>query len=268
MLLRERLFSEPMSFMFGCLIWIPLAIWIISLMRWMISGEVDLILGLAGMGMAVLLGYIAINPPAPQVSIMAFIAVVGTIIMFPFVSSAMNKRSLKAMDVEDVERAYYALKLRPDNVAAKFKIARMLYDMGYPGHALRIAENCIAAMPQAFFFEEHRLIMRWRNTPTSPRAFDPLPCLDCRHSNPPGDVNCAACGAPFLLDRLKGKVLPSALGKRLMAAWIVMVAALAGLPLIASLGGLFAVLGIFILLVITVTVLIVAFRTPDEGVAA
>ncbi|MEZ0327898.1 MAG: hypothetical protein ACAH95_18540 [Fimbriimonas sp.] len=268
MQLKERIFSEPISFMFGCLIWIPLAIWIISLMRWMISGEVDLILGLTGMCMAVLLGYIAINPPAPQVSILAFVAVVVTMVMYPIVAHAMNKRSLKAMDVEDLERAYYALKTRPDNVAAKFKIARLLYDMGYPGHALRIAENCIAAMPQAFFYEEHRLIARWRITPTSPRAFDPIPCLECSQSNPPGNVNCAACGAPFLLDRMKGKVLPSTLGKRLMAAWIVMVAVLAGLPLIASIGGLVAVFGIFTLLVISVAVLLVAFRNPDRGVAA
>ncbi len=267
MLLRERMFSEPISFLFGCLIWIPLAIWIISLVRWMVSGDVDMILGFLGIGMAILLGYIAINPPAPLVSILAFVAVLGTVVMFPFVRIAMDKRSLKAMDVEDLERAYYALKLRPDNVAARFKIARLLYDMGYPGHALRIAESCIATMPQAFFFEEHRLIMRWRTTPTSPRAFDPLPCLDCNHANPPGDVNCASCGAPFLLDRAKGKVMPGSLGKRLMAAWIVMVAVLAGLPLIASFGGLFAVLGIFCLLVLSVTVLMVAFRTPAEGMA-
>jgi hypothetical protein len=268
MLLRDRIFLEPASFVLGCLIWIPLAIWIVSLMRWMVGGEVDLILGIFGIAMAVLLGYIAINPPAPQYSVFAFVAVAGTVVMFPFVRAAMNRRGLRALDVEDLERAYNAVRTRPDNVAAKFKIARMIYDMGYPGHALRIAENCIATMPQAFFLEEHRLVMRWRNTPTAPRAFDPLPCIECGQSNPPGNVNCSACGAPFLLDRIRGKLLPASLGKRLMAAWIVMVAALAGLPLIASFGGLTAVLGIFLLLIISAVVLVIAFRTPDKGVAA
>ncbi|HSI73310.1 MAG TPA: zinc ribbon domain-containing protein [Fimbriimonas sp.] len=267
MLLRDRIFTETGSFLLGCMIWIPLAIWVISLVRWMVSGEVDVVLGLPGILLGVVIGYVALVPPAPIFSAIAFVVVCSTVIMYPFMSKAMTTRSLKSIDMEDLERAYHALQLRPDNWAAKFKIATLLYNMGYPGHALRIAEACIATMPQTFFVEEHRQVMRWRMTPTHPKAFDPISCIECGQSNPPGNVHCAACGSPFLLDRIRGKLLPSTLGKKLLAAWIVMVAVIAGLPLVASLGGAGAVLGIVALLVLACGVLYLAFRSPDKGVA-
>jgi hypothetical protein len=268
MLLHDRLFTETGSFVLGCLIWIPLAIWVVSLVRWMITGDVDVLLGLPGIILAVAIGYLALVPPAPIYSAIAFVIVCSTVIMYPFMSTAMTRRNLKAIDLEDLERAYGALHQRPDNWAAKFKIARLLYEMGYPGHALRIAENCAASMPQAFFIEEHRLIARWRMTPTHPKAFDPLPCIECGQSNPPGNVHCAACGAPFLLERIKGKLLPSTLGKKLLAAWIVMVAVIAGLPLVGSFGGVAAFGGIIALLALACGVLYLAFRSPDKGVPA
>ena len=265
MLLRDRIFSDPSSFALGCMAWVPLAIWMISLVRWMISGEIDVIYGVIGCSLAVFLGYLAINPPSPAYSVIVFISVGSMVLAFPFVRYSAHRRSLRGIDVQDVERAYAAVRARPDNVAAKFKIARLIYDMGYPGHALRIAENCMAQMPAAFFVEEQRIVMRWRKTPTPRKAFDPLPCIECGHPNPPGNVFCAACGAPFILDRLKGKILPSGMGRKIMAAWIVMVLVMAALPIVGSLNGFLAFFGIMGLLGFAVAVLYFAFRSPEKG---
>jgi hypothetical protein len=263
-MLRDRIFTEPASFFLGCLVWIPLAIWIISLVRWMIGGEMDVLFGFIGIGVALILGTLAIRPPAPQYSIVTFAAVAGTVVMFPFLRRALNQRSLRSIDMEDLVRAHEMLRLRPDNVSAKFKIARLLYEMGYPGHALRIAENCIATMPQAFFLEEHRVVARWRVTPTHPSAFNPLPCIECGHPNQPGNVNCAACGSPFLLDRLRGKLLPSNLAKKLMMAWAIMVMTLVSLPLLKSVGGIGAIIGMLLVPALAFVALVYLLHFADK----
>jgi len=259
MTLRDRLFTDPIAFATGCMVWLPLTIWILALVRWMISGEIDLVFGIVGIFMAVGLGYVSIVPPTPQFAYLTFPAVMATVIMFPFVRHSMQRRSLRAVDVEDLERAHDALRQRPDNWAARFRIAKLLFEMGYPGHALRIGENCLAQMPQAFFIEEHRMVQKWRWTKLADHAFHPIRCSECGHPNQPGNVHCAACSEPFLLNRLKGKVMPARLGKKLLAAWITMVALLAGIPLLSTLGGVASVLGIVALMVLAGGVLVLAF---------
>lgn len=266
--IRERIYEHTGSFLAGWAAWLPLCIWIIALVNWMIIGEIDVLFGLAGIGAGLLLGFLAIIPPAPIYSYVALIIISGTVMTFPLARSALNRRQLKAVDLETLERAYHALTLRPDNTAAKFKIARLVYDMGYPGHAIRIAEGCMANAPQSFFMEEHRLLAHWRRLQLTSKAFEPLPCVECHLPNQPGNIKCAACGAPFLLQRAQGKILPGSMGKRLLIAWIVMVGALAGSILMLQLDNPVRLAGIFGLVMLALIVLILSFRPDNKGANA
>lgn len=221
----------------GCVAWIPLGVWIVSLINWMIAGEVDFLSGVLGIWIAIGLGYLAFNPPpdSPIVSLLTFGAILATIAMYPLVRNALARREHRSLDIEGLEKAYQALRENPVNPLAKFRIAKQAYGLGMPGHALAIAESVLPAMPERHFTEEHRLVKHWKAVVTNPDYFHPIVCVECTQSNPPGEVLCRRCAAPFLIQRARGRFISSGLGRRLIAAWMAMVAVIAGIPAAATL---------------------------------
>jgi hypothetical protein len=268
MTLQDRIFLETGSFLGGCIVWIPLALWIVALVHWMIGGEIDVLFGFAGILMAVVLGYYALVPPFPLFSILTLFAVTLTVIAFPFVRTGMTQKSLKAITLEDLEKAYAAARLNSTNAPARFRIAQLVYELGMPGHALRIAEDAIAGAPASFFMEERRIVVRWQRTPLQPTAFAPLPCPECGFANAPGNVHCGACSAPFLLLRARGQFLPGRMGKKLLAGWITMIIVMVAMPAVGSIGGVEAVVGIVALMAAAAGILVLAFLPPRKGVSS
>ncbi|CAN5505074.1 hypothetical protein BH11ARM1_BH11ARM1_16680 [soil metagenome] len=263
--LRDALFHNPLPLLAGCAVWIPLAIWIISLVNWMIVGDIDAVFGIAGVFVAVGLGYVSIDPPTPTFAYYSFPAAMSTVILFPIFRHSLNQRGLRQVDVEDLERAHEALRQRGDNMVAKFQIAKILYELGYPGHALRIAETCLSSTSPSFFPEEVRMVKRWRWAQLKPSAFEPVRCSECGTSNEPGNVLCKQCHSAFLLNRVKGRLLPSTMGRKLLGAWVVMVAVITGIPWLASVGGPSAIVGIFALMILALGVLAFAFLPRSGG---
>ncbi len=228
-------------------------------------GEIDLISGVFGIWAVIGLGYITFKPPRPELSPLAFGLVVVSLISYPFIRSAMERRELRSIDVESVQKAYESLSLRPNNPLAKFKLARLIYGMGFPGHAVTIAEDALAYLPEHMFLEEHKLLKRWKPLVTKPDSYRPIPCVECGTPNAPGLIHCQSCGAPFLLDRLKGKFLPSALGRRLVAAWVAMVFGLLGIPAATTLAPMLGLAVISVLIGAVVVTLFLAFRPDTKG---
>ena len=91
--------AEHSTALIGCLAWLPLAVWIMACVHWLIGGDIDVWTGFAGIVLALGLGYEAINPPVPQLAPLTVVAVFITVIMFPFVRTAMDKKALKAIDI-------------------------------------------------------------------------------------------------------------------------------------------------------------------------
>lgn len=247
----------------GCAIWVPLAVWVVSLVHWMISGEVDFLSGMAGICIAIYLGYIAIKPPIPALSPLSFTAVVLTVMFYPAVRNSLERRELKAIDIEELAKAYRGLGQRPLDPMMKFKVAKQCYIMGMPGHAVAIAESVIGSMPERYFREEHRILNRWRKTPIAQDQFRAIQCVDCGTMNPPGNLHCSQCGAPFLLDRARGKILGKGQGKKLIAAWFAMVACLAGIPSATALPPALSAPLILFLLGASIALVVLAFRGVD-----
>jgi len=252
----------------GCLAWLPLAVWIMACVHWMIGGDIDVITGFAGIAVAVGLGYEAINPPVPQLAPLTVVAVFVTVIMFPFVRTAMDKKALRNIDIEALEKSYAALYQRPDNVMAKIKIARVLWDLGVCGHAIRIVESQLPSMPLRFFAEDIRMLKRWHMARVEARFFAPVDCAECQTSNEAGLLFCRQCGTPFLIDFVKGRVVGTRLGKKLMAAWISLIAVLIGIPAAQALPPIPSIVVIVTMMIFAVTIVFLAFRDTTSGVAS
>lgn len=250
----------------GCLAWLPLAVWIMSCVNWTITGDIDVATGIAGVAVAIGLGYEAINPPVPQLAPLTVVAVFVTVVMFPFARAAMDRRQLKNIDIDHLEKAYQALGVRPDNLIAKFRIAKILFDLGVCGHAVRIGESLAPHMHPRFFTEELRTLRRWQMTHLDARLFSPVRCAECHSLNDPGVLFCRQCGSAFLLDFVKGKVIGHRLGKKLVSTWIALIAVLIGIPAARLLPPAASVGLIIAMMIFSIVIVMLAFRDTTGGV--
>lgn len=224
-----RIATEPWSFFGGILVWLPLAVWIVSLIGWMIAGEIDSLVGFMGILLAVALGALTMSPPDPRLSPVILISVILTTVLFPSVRQMFVARGHRSIDADIVEKAYASLRAKPANIGSEIKIASVLYDRGLPGHAVAIVERVLTNVPQGVFGEERRMLCTWKaRTPIS-RFQQAIMCAACGASNPPGPVYCTKCGAPFLLDFIRGRLMAGGLAAKLVGSWLAAVAATVGI---------------------------------------
>ncbi len=265
-MLRDHLFANPWSFVAGCAIWIPVGIWIVSLIHWMVQADVDALTGFTGILVAAGLGMTGMISRNPIIAPATFFGMVGTLIAFPIARGAFQRRQLDKIDIEAIERAYELLDRQPGNAAAKFKLAKTVYNKGMVAYALTLAEDAIQSMPESVFFEEHRILNSWRNyrIPAGQRTV--LDCLKCGKPNQPGFTHCQRCGAPFLLDHARGSWIGTTLAKKFVAAWIGIMVALIGIPLAStSLNPSLAIFVIVALMLAAGGVVFAAFRSGGSA---
>lgn len=251
---------SAMNLILGCAVWFPLMIWIVSLVHWMITQEIDLLSGIIGIWIAIGLGYICFKPPVPALSPLAFFAVIVTIVSYPAVRQTMNQRELREVDVDALKRAYENLAMRPMDTLAQFRIARLAYTLGMPGHALRIAEDVASRMPDRVFVEEHRIVRQWRKAINKPDYFRPIQCIECNLMNDPGAIHCRRCGAPFLLHRAQGKAIGKQQAKKIIACWAALMVILAGIPMATALTPMLSIPVILVLMGMAGLAVYLAFR--------
>jgi hypothetical protein len=263
-MLEELIRHHPEYLFAGCISWVIVACWVLTLVQRMITLDVDVLTGTIGIGMTLGLGYMAISPPIPILQPLSIGSLFASGAMIPLLRFAYNRRELRNADVEAVDKAYEGFVLRPNNPAAKIRLARHLYNLGVRGHALVLAEDAITQLPRKYFPDEHRMLDAWRQHPPAQTEFGPIACIECGARNNAGQVHCFKCGARFLLDHVKGRPVSRALGRKLLAAWIVMALALVGIPLSASLKGMAGLAGIAGVTVLAVGALAMAFRPEKE----
>lgn len=257
-----RVFDSPLAFVSGCLVWIPVCLWIISLVHWMIQGDVDIIWGIIGLFTAFMLGIITMLPPRPQLAPFMLAGAVVTTMLFPVFRNSLNKRALDSVDIDAIEDAYEMLRIKPDNHVIRFKFAKLLYKRGMRGSALAFGQQALAHMPGSAFFEEHRLYELWK------RSFRPghapetsIVCLECGTHNDLGTFTCRNCNSEFLIDHVRGRWVGRNLSRKLLSAWIAVMLAMIGVPLAAVMLDRAAAAGVIVmLLVAAVGMMIIGFH--------
>lgn len=226
----DRVGRNPESFLSAFIVWVPVAIWIISLVNWMVTAEIDMVSGIMGIMLAIAVGFLAVNPPHPSLAPVFVVIAVVTIAVAPVTRAAMNRAALQSIEVEAIERAYEMLSTKPDNFGAKIRLARALWGKGIRSHAVAIADGALRNAPEQMFTDEHRMLKQWKSSEDESPGVQRIRCVDCGVPNSPGGMFCSRCGAPFLLDYAQGKWVKSGVIKRVTAGWIAAVVALVAIP--------------------------------------
>ena len=260
-MLLDLLKNHPEYLLAGLVAWIIVIAWVMSLIHRMIMNEVDFLSGVIGIGVAMGLGVMSISPTVPILQPISIGALYLSGIFVPLAQIAYNRHEIKDIDIDGVQKAYEGFVLRPNNPASKIRLARHLYTLGVRGHAYVLAESALDDLPRRYFPDEHRMMAQWRQRPPPESEFAPIRCVECGFDNPAGNVHCARCGSRFLLDRVKGRFVSGDFGKKLVAIWILMMLALVGLPVAASLGGLGGLCAIVVIAAMAVGAAIKAFSS-------
>ena len=251
----------------GCLIWPALVVWILSLIHWMILGEIDVGSGIVGVILGFGLGYTAMKPPVPILSPISFGLVIGTIVLFPFLRASLDRHDQHTLDVDAVDKAYQLIGQRPDNPFAKFRLAQSVYRLGMIGHAVAIADTAMAQVSERTASEEHRILKRWKAAGVPPETLRQISCVECHTPCEPGWTHCRRCGRQFLLDRAKGRILPEGQAKRLISVWAALVIATVGIPAATGLPPTLAMVVIIAILAGAFGLIVLALRpvSPEAG---
>lgn len=194
------------------------AVWIVQRM---VGGDMDVVPGVIGLcAIAVLFGT-AILVPEQRMASPVLVIVISFMVFFPFAETQLERQEMIGIDSSRIDKAHRELSIRPENVAARFDLARALYDRGLHGHAIALAENTLdhlsserdimtmQSLRDKFRAEDSEL-KKWRRELRDPRAFDPVKCPSCGNLNPPGVLQCERCKGPYLLElaRTKGGMRP------------------------------------------------------------
>jgi hypothetical protein len=264
-MLRDYVSDHPLFLVCGFIVWIPVAVWVLGMVQWMIQGDLDVISGMLGSILAVVLGLFTMWPPVPALAPLFLFSVIAIIALYPFVRNILEKRAHVQIDVEAVERAYDSLDEKPGNFGARWRLAQVLYTRGVNGHAVAIAEDLLQGADAQVFHDEMRILARWRED-VRPDTIRALPCMECHTMCDPGELYCPRCNSKFLLDYAKGRWLGRRSVRRLIALWVAGVAGLVGVPTAAT--ALPASAGVFVVpLLMLIAVLIVwrAFGSHQEA---
>lgn len=182
-------------------------------------GEVDTPTGVMGIMIGITMGYFAFVPPWPFLPYVFLGVSWAAVMLYPAVRAQIERQQLLAIDIDMMERAYDQLRERSDNMGAKIKLARLIYNRGLGGHSIALVESALRGLPEHLFEEEHKQVDMWKRQLGSASRFRSLPCLECGIPNEPGLIHCKRCGAPYLIHHARGKFLGPQLTRRIVVCW-------------------------------------------------
>ena len=119
-------------------------------------------------------------------------------------------------------------------------------------------------MGQRIATEEYRVLKRWKRVGVPPDTLKPIVCVECHTPCQPGWTHCRTCGAMFLLDRARGRVLPRGAAKKLFAIWASVMILGVGVPAVTALPTAACVVAIVAFLAIIGAIVYLAFRPVQD----
>lgn len=214
---------------------------VVLVMHRMIAGDLRTEAGILAIGVAIFLMFVSIKPPHPAVPGVALVVVITLVAFFPFALTMLEKAEMHAIDTELLDKAYAALRARPDNTAAKLQIAKMLHDQGLREHAIAVAGSALGSLStevdpvhnrsiRDLFYNEAILLRRWHQEQAmEPKRLPPfVKCPACGKDNAVGDLLCAGCGRPYLLDAVSQTDSGGKIMSKLVIAWAAVAAFFVG----------------------------------------
>ncbi|MEZ5162191.1 MAG: tetratricopeptide repeat protein [Fimbriimonadaceae bacterium] len=191
----------------------------IGLIQWMIMQEIDTLSGIAGVGLLLWAGFLAVNPPNPMIGY-ATIAVVFIGVMFaaPYLRRT-KQRAMDALDMEQLERVYDKLRFQPENHAMRFKCAELLMRRGLHAEAIALADKALQNLPKSAYSDEHKVVQKWKMT-CGVNWQKAVRCPYCGVENEPGELVCWSCRHEYLITLARRGWVPMEVGRRVVTSLI------------------------------------------------
>ncbi|MCU0315565.1 MAG: zinc ribbon domain-containing protein [Fimbriimonadaceae bacterium] len=233
----DRLTDNPLVFFLGLIVMVPIAVWVLAVINWMIQGEIDAIVGVSSLFVAFGLAFITIQSRDPVVTPLTFFAVLCIMCCYPFVAMTMRNREMAKIDVEQIGRVYEQLAKDKENPVLLFRLAELLYARGYRGQAASIGNRIRSQLePANLFRTELSLIQSWLLEAKSSEAFKACRCPACGTLNPVSEAFCRRCGEPHMLYVAQGMWAGKDVVGQVLAGLSVGLIGLVGFPYVLSLG--------------------------------
>ncbi|MGE0002517.1 MAG: hypothetical protein AB7F50_06165 [Fimbriimonadaceae bacterium] len=216
-------------FVSGCLIWIPIAVWVVAIIHMWVGGDIEAPFAVAAIFVGLAIIALTVRPPVDWLSPVLFAGTIVTMVLFVPIRRLAMEHELKEMDGDRLERALDACIARPDNAASKLAAAEILFKHGQVAHAAALAESALAGANPAHFRTELTALAKWKAI-VAKTGSEVDPCIRCGVKTLPGTLDCARCGAPVMLDSIRGRVVKGELMHKLVAAWAIGTLVVVGVP--------------------------------------
>jgi hypothetical protein len=232
----------------------------VIVMWWTVGGDISPFAGILTLATLIFALFLSLMSKSPVVQGITIVGMLSLLVMFKFAENYLDRHDLREINAEHIDRAILELSIHPDNFPAWFKLCSSLFEAGYHGHAIALAEQTIERIPnnmdpinnrsmREMYRNEEYMIKKWRGDATDPKRHLPIACPKCGQKNRPGTVNCTKCEAPYLLLLSRKVGTRTTAFAKLVLGWafiagIIPAAAFAGeaigggLAIIAVLGGI------------------------------
>ncbi len=237
-MIAERFRENPMPGFVGLIAIVPAAVWIYFLVSGMVMDEIEVGPGLFALLMTVVALFFTLTPAFPAIAYSGALLLFITPVAYPITRGYFNQQGLAKIEQEQITKSYESLERKPDNVIAKFRIAEGLYASGYAEQAIAVADATLKNLPKDAFRHECRTLEIWRRETNRKPIAASIECMSCRAQNSPDQMHCLQCGARYLQDYSRGKVVSGLLARRFICGWAVGVVGFLGIPLVSFSEGL------------------------------
>ncbi|MEQ1936349.1 MAG: tetratricopeptide repeat protein, partial [Fimbriimonadaceae bacterium] len=149
------------TILIGCMVWLPVGIWTISMIQWMITGDVDPLVGILSIGIGLVLGGYTMMTKDTHLRPYFVIAAMSMVIFYPILNKLKNDRENSNLDLEIMERAYEQLGSNPKHLGAQFRIARTLQMKGHLEEAVALLRRTTEGLPKRLIEPEVRTLRQW-----------------------------------------------------------------------------------------------------------
>lgn len=215
------------GFMISIACGVVLGVAVLLIIYKMIDGDLPAPAGIIACIMIVLAMAISIKSPEPAVSGVVLVVSLSLMAFFPYAEKTLEEFELRSVDADRLARSYEAVRVRPDNFAAKFELARLLHKHGFVTQAVHLSGSTLANLSterdevrnrsmREVFHREEVLLKRWQAQPQNGEA---VQCPSCGAYNRPSELVCSGCLQPHLLHIVQGTQIRPKVWAKLVLAW-------------------------------------------------
>lgn len=149
-------------------------------------------------------------------------AVLIEIVGFPLLQSYSHFADVRLLEIEEIERAYESLGMKPDNPLAIFRLARAFATKREFEYAYSLGTKAVRGLPKERFPNEHQEIFLWERS-LHREVSTQVKCERCGFLNDPTNPFCQGCGDRYLLYMVDHRPLKNPGTSRMIVAWLVLV---------------------------------------------